>query len=314
MQSAGGRRQWLAAGLGISLAFCASAGALAQGDRFQFIISVADAQGRPVTDLTRDDIVMSERGVEHDIIRVEPFRVPVEVTIAVDNGPLSRDALAHYRAGLTALVKSLPTDVEITLITTSPQPLMVVRPTTDRQRILRGVNGFAPENEAPRFTDALVEFAERLRTELEQTRRLDSIPVLVMISTTVNEAVSYEVPQVSRAFGFLKARKAKVYIASLSQRQELSGFAPLNTNRQALIGIPATELTGGRYEAISISNRLATLLPEFGLAIAALHRKHANQMLVTVNRQPEVTGPLQDPRIEVRRPGLSGHVSLDGLP
>lgn len=314
MQKTGERRPWLAGGLAMALVLGMSAGVLAQGDRFQFIIAVADVQGRPVTDLTRDDIVMSERDVEHDIIRVEPYHVPVKLTIAVDNGPLSRDALSHYRAGLTALVKSLPADVEVTLITTSPQPRMVVQPTTDRQRILRGVNGFAPENEAPRFTDALVEFAERLRTEVERTRRLDSVPVLVMISTTVNEAVSYEVPQISRALGVLKARKAKVYIASISERQELSGFAPLNTNRQALIGIPATELTGGRYEALSISNRLVTLLPEFGQAIAALHRKHANQMLVTVNRQPELTGPLQDPRVEIRRPGLTGQVSLDGLP
>jgi hypothetical protein len=301
-------------GLAVALAVSTPAGVAAQGDRFQFIISVTDAEGRPVTNLTRDDILMSEKGIEHDIIRVQPYHVPVKLTIAVDNGPLSRDALAHYRSGLTGLIKSLPVDVEVTLITTSPQPRMVVRPTTDRQQILRGVNGFAPENEAPRFTDALVEFSERLRAELQETRRLDSVPVIIMISTTVNEAVSYEVPQISRALGFLKARKAKVYMASLSERQELSGFAPLNTNRQALIGIPATELTGGRYEALSISNRLASLLPEFGREIAAVHRKHANQVLVTVERQPDVTGPLQSPRIEVKRPGLTGQVSLDGLP
>jgi hypothetical protein len=314
MTRASGRRQWLTAALGMALALWTPAGVRAQSDRFQFIISVADAKGRPVTDLTRDDILMSEQGIEHDIIRVEPFHVPVKLTIAVDNGPLSRDALAHYRSGLTALVKSLPLDVEVTLITTSPQPRMVVRPTTDRQQILRGVNGFAPEAEAPRFTDALVEFSDRLRLEVDRTRRLDFVPVILMISTTVNEAVSYEVPQISRALGFLKTRKAKVFMASISERQELSGFAPLNSNRQSMIGIPATELTGGRYESIAISNRLATLLPEFGQAIAALHRKHANQMLVTVNRQPEITGPLQSPRVEVRRPGLTGQVSLDGLP
>jgi hypothetical protein len=34
----------------------------------------------------------------------------------------------HYRNGLTGLVKALTGDVEITLITMSPRPLMVVRP------------------------------------------------------------------------------------------------------------------------------------------------------------------------------------------
>ena len=289
-------------------------GLAAQGEDFQFIIAVADGKGRPVTDLARTEIVMSENGLMHEIVKVEPYRVPVRLTIAVDNGPLSGDALGHYRAGLTGLVNALSQDVEVTLLTTSPQPRMVVRPTTERREILRGINGFAPEEARPRFTDALVEFAQRFERELQQTRRLDSVPVLVMVSTTANEAVSYEVPQIQRALGFLQARKTKVFITMTSTLQDVGRRSEINTNRQALIGIPATELTGGRYEALANSSRLSTLLPEFGREIAALHAKHANQLLVTVRRHPDRTGPLQNPRIEVTRTGLTGQVSLDGLP
>ena len=291
----------------------ASGHARAQADEFQFVIAVSDKLGQPVADLRRDEVLMSENGVAHEIVKVEAFPVPVRLTVAVDNGPLSGDALGHYRTGLTGLVKALPPDVEVTLITTSPQPRMVVRPTTDRLRILRGVNEFAPELAAPRFTDALVEFSQRLQQEMKETRRLNSLPVLVMVSTTANDAVSYEVPEISRALGFLKSRKAKVYITMMSTGIG-AGAAQINDNRQALIGIPATELTRGRYEALAASSRLATLLPEFGRDIAALHRKHANQLLVTVQRAPEITGPLRSPRIEVTRSGLTGQVSLDGLP
>jgi hypothetical protein len=298
----------------LALPLCMPASARVLAEEIQFIISVSDAQGRPVTDLAREDIQMSENGVMQEVTRIRPYRAPVKLTIAVDNGPLSRDALAHYRAGLTGLVKALPGDVEVTLITTAPQPLMVVQPTTDRQRILRGVTGFAPEQESPRFTDALVEFSQRLEQELKKSGRLDFVPVLVMVSTTAIEAVSYEVPAISRALGFLKWRKAKVFVTMTSSKPEVAGMAQLNTSRQTLIAIPATELTRGRYEALAISNRLATLLPEFGEEIAALHRKHANQMLVTVQRQDGLTGPLQRPRVEVMRPGLTGLVSLDGLP
>jgi hypothetical protein len=285
-----------------------------QSELFQFIVSAGDAEGRPVTDLRRDEVLMSEDGVANEIVKIEPFRVPVKLTIAVDNGPLSRDALGHYRSGLTAMIKALPLDVEVTLITISPQPRMVVRPTTDRRAILRGVNGFAPEEESPRFTDALVEFARREQSELEISRRLDSVPVLVMISTTASEAVSYEVPEIQRAILFLQARKAKVYVTMMSTRQPGEGFAPINTARQTLIAIPVTEATRGTYEALAISSRLTTLLPEFGREIAALHRKHANQFLVTAQRQDGLTGPLRNPRIEIARPGLAGQVSLDGLP
>jgi hypothetical protein len=208
---------------------------------------------------------------------------------------------------------------------------MVVRPTLQRDQILRGVNGFAPEQQSPRFTDALVEYSKRVQKELEDTKKVDSLPVLVMVSTTAQEQASYEVPEIQKALNFLQARKAKIYmtmvatrsrdatLGSLSERRDalstdLSGLNDLNTNRQALIGIPVTKATGGRYEALAVSSRLATLLPEFGDAIAALHTKHYNQWLVTAQRQAGISGPLQNPQIELARPGLTGQVSLDGLP
>ena len=132
---------------------------------FQFFVSASDAAGAPVTDLRPEDVVMSENGVRQQVVKVEPLAIPMKLTIAVDNGLDSADALAHYRSGLTGLVEALPPDVEITLITTAPQPRTVVRPTTNRTQILRGVNGFAPEQARPRFSDALVEYSERLQHE-----------------------------------------------------------------------------------------------------------------------------------------------------
>jgi hypothetical protein len=315
----------------IAAILIAPAALLVAQERFQFVVSASDAQGQPVTDIKPEEVVMSENGKPNSILKVEPFRIPVRLTIAVDNGPLSREALVHYRTGLSEMVKGLPPDIEMTLITTAPQPRMVVRPTTNRDQILRGINGFAPENESPRFTDALVEYSERLQEELEEKKRADSLPVLIMISTTANEAASYEVAEVQRGLNFLQARKAKVFVTmiavrntgaalgSTSERQqaqaaELTGLADLNTNRQALIAIPTTKATGGRYEALAVSSRLATLLPEFGQDITKLHNKHYNQLLVTAERQAGISGPLQNPRIELTRQGLTGQVSLDGLP
>ena len=124
---------------------------------FQFVVSATDADGTPVSDLGPDDIVMSENGERQKIVKVEPVAIPMKLTIAVDNGLESSDAIAHYRTGLTGLVQALPPDVEVTLITTAPQPRTVVRPTTSRSQILQGINGFAPESSRPRFSDALVE-------------------------------------------------------------------------------------------------------------------------------------------------------------
>jgi len=283
-------------------------------EAFQFVISALDANGQPVPDLKREDVLFAENGVANEIVKIEPLKIPVRLTIAVDNGPLSRDALSHYRSGLEGLIKALPQDVEVTLITTAPQPLRVVKPTTDRVQILKGVNGFGPQDEAPRFTDSLVEFSKLYEDEFNKKKRFDSIPILVTVSTTATESSSYEVPAVSKALTFLRARRARVYVVMISVRQDVEGLAQINTNRQALIAIPTVKATGGRYEALAISNRLATLLPEWGQEIAAMHRKYNNQTLVTARRQQGLKGPLQNPRIELARPGINGAVSVDGLP
>jgi hypothetical protein len=287
---------------------------LAQDENLSFIIAVADQSGRPVNDLTREEIVLTENGVPVEIVKVQPFVMPVALTIAVDNGPLSVDALAHYRTGLTGLVRALPPDMEVSLITMSPQPLSVVPHTDDRIRLLRGVNGFAPQEESPRFTDTLVEFSRRYEVALKETNRIASIPMLLLVSTSAPEAVSYSSEEVTRAIAFLERRRARVDVVMLNIRGGSSLAASINDARQTMIGIPATKVTRGRYEAIANSSRLNTLLPEMGAQIAALHRKQVSQLLVTARRQPGQRGPLRNPQIGLTRKGMTGSVSLDGLP
>jgi len=285
-----------------------------QGQQLQFIVGAADANGVPVTDLKPEEIVMTENGVAGKVVNMEPFRLPLKVTVAVDNGPESAEALGHYRSGLKGFVEALPADVEMTLITTAPQPRMVVRPTTDRTQILRGVNGFAPEQERARFTDTLVEYSERLQKEIKDKKlTADYVPILVMVSTTGNEVSSVQVREIENAIKFLVARRAKLIVTMMSTKAgDATAAADINTNRQALIAIPAAKATGGRYEALAISSRLATLLPEIGKELAATHTKQINQFRVTVQRPAAATGPLQNPRVEITRAGLTGSVTVDG--
>jgi hypothetical protein len=208
-------------------------------------------------------------------------------------------------------VRALPSEMEVALITMSPQPMHVVPLGTDRIRLLRGVNGFAPQEDSPRFTDTLVEFARRYEAGLKETNRITSIPVLLLVSTSAPEAVSYASEEVTRALAFLERRRAIVHVVMLNVNR---GATAINDARQAMIGIPATKVTRGRYEAISNSNRLITLLPEMGAQIAVLHRKQVNQMLVTARRQPGSRGPIRNAQLGLTRNGMTGSVSLTGLP
>jgi hypothetical protein len=290
----------------------ASLTAVAQ-DQFQFVVSAVDGEGKPVTDLKPEDVLMSENGVNAQILKVEPFRMPVKLTLVVDNGPLSRENLTQLRSGLEGLVKALPSgEVEIALISIAPQPRRVVPPTTDPQRVLQGIKNIGPEEARPRFTDAFVEFSKRFQDELQKTKRVDSLPVLVMVSTTAPQTSNYQPSDLDKALAFLQARKARVYVVMTTARQNAVGFSAINSVSQAIVAMPATKATRGRYETLPDSRQVETMLPEFGAEIAALHNKHYNQLLVTAKRQ--ATGPLQNPRVELARPGLTGLVSLDGLP
>jgi hypothetical protein len=279
---------------------------------FQFAVSASDAKGEPVTDLKPEDVVMTENGVRQPVVKVEPMSVPMKLTLAIDNGADSSEALVHYRAGLLGFVEALPQDVEVTLITIAPQPRTVLRPTTDRAQILRALNGFAPEEAAPRFSDALVEWSQRLQREAKDSKIAPYVPVMVMLSTTRPQQSSYEPPEITRAVNFLVARRARLNVIVMSTRTgQATSSDTLNASVQATIGIPVVKATNGRYEALAASSRLSTLLPEWGKDLAALHKRQANQFRVTVNRTQG--GNLQNPQIELARPGLQGQVTIDGF-
>lgn len=283
----------------------------AQGTTFEFYVSVMDARGAPVADLRLQDVSMSENAVQQQVIRIEPVSIPMKLTIAVDNGLESEDALGHYRSGLTGLVHALPRDVEVTLISIAPQPYTVVKPTTDRFRILKGINGFAPEQARPRFTDALVEYSRNLEREARIGNAKPYVPVMLMLSTAANESHSYQVNEIDKAVRFLVGRKARLNVVVISTRTgQASSAETLNSNLQAIIAIPAVQATNGRYEALALSSRLVTLLPEWGKDLSALHTRQSNQYRVTVERK--AGGPLQNPRVEFGRAGLVGTVSVDG--
>ena len=306
------RRYLIALTVGVSLVATAVLAGQAQAPAtIEFVVGATDKAGNPVTDLKAEEIIFNEKAGKGTVTKFEPFQLPVKVTIAVDNGNQSSEALPHYRIGLKGFVEAFPEDVEMSIYTTSPQPRAVVRPTTDREVILRGVNGFAPESEAPRFTDALVEYSQRLDKESKDPKIKPYVPVLVMVSTASSESTSYQPPEVQRWVNNLVARRARLFVTVNSTKSgDARATADMNTNRQAIIAIPVTKALNGRYEAIAIFNRLQTLLPEYGKEIADYHKRLTSQYLVSVQRAGG--GPIEGVQIEIAREGLTGAVSLDG--
>jgi hypothetical protein len=317
MQASGkqqGWRTWSRVAAGMALACAAVVAVQAQGP-LTLYVSAVDANGAVVTDLKPEDFSYKESGNAGKVVSMDKFSLPVKLTIAVDNGPGTDLAMSHYRSGLTGLVKELPPEIEVTLITMAPQPRMVVKPTLNREEVLRGITRFANESEPARFTDTLVEYAKRIDKERADSKgaALTYLPILVVVQTTQAESTSYQMGDTEKAMGTIANSKARVMMAMTTTKVGSSeAIEDMNSGRQALIAIPLTKATRGRYEALAQSSRLATLLPEFGKNIADTHKRQATQFKVTIERPAGATGQPQDLDVRLTRNGLNGAVSTDG--
>jgi hypothetical protein len=76
------------------------------------------------------------------------------------------------------------------------------------------------------------------------------------------------------------------------------------------VGRAITKVSGGRFDTIATSSRLATLLLELGAAIASRYDLERHQYRVTYERPPN---PKESPRVgvSVSRPGKP-RLSLNG--
>lgn len=280
--------------------------ALRAQSQFSFFASIIDEMGRPVETITPDEILVTEDGEPMTVSRIEPVSWPVRVEVLVDNGlGLGSENLIHLRNGLRALFQTLPSGIEASLITTSPQPRFVVRSTTDRLAWLQGVDRIAPDSGAGRFTEALLESATRFYNDRGEKGAY--FPVVIMAGTTAGDVNVME-RDVQRLLQRFYERAATVHVIMLSGTRSARTIAGAN---QTQVGIAVTELTGGQYENIAAASRLATLLPELGERVAASHERQRTQFRITVDRPSGGRGPMGTVRM-TSRAGLRIHLSRDG--
>src|SRR6187399_1939219 len=200
------------------VAASATAAVLHAQSRFDIFLLAFDSKGYAVTDLELKDLQFRENDKSGTVVSVDRFQWPIKVTVLVDNGrggaagvgtgltsdnqaavasaasvqsvapDCSFNNLVHYRNGLKKLFETLPSDVEVTLIATAPNPRYLIKPTADPVQIQKGVNLLTPDSEfTGRFTDSLTEYAQRLDIEFKQLTREERPPyqpVLVVIGST----------------------------------------------------------------------------------------------------------------------------------
>jgi hypothetical protein len=285
--------------MGVAVALCVASGDVRAQQQVQLYASVADVTGKPVATLEPADLKVLEGGVEAKIVKVEPVSWPVKVQLLVDNGiGLGGQNIQSLKDGIKGLIEALPENLEVTIVTTAPQPRFLVRPTTDKAMMIEGLSRLAPDGGAGRFVESMNEATQRIEKD-----KTDHFPVIISSATSSGDANVLE-RDVKRIFERIQKRPTTVHVILLNST---TGSATGGAN-QTQVGLSVTQATRGRYESIAVPTRLATLLPELGKQVAASHEKQSHQFKITVERPAGKSGELG----QLSAGGRSGLV-LQGL-
>jgi len=227
---------------------------------------------------------------------------PVKLQILLDNGiGMGSQNVQQLKIGIKALLESMPENLEMTLVTTAPQPRVVVKATTDRAAMLKGLDLLAPDTGAGRFVESLNEATQRIEKD-----KGDYFPVIVSVATTAGD-VNIRDSDVSSMMKRLEARPTTVHVILFNGGQSSSGGS-----NQTQVGLSVTKYTGGKFENINSATRIPTLLPEFGKSVATDVERQSHQFRITADRPSGASGDVGKISMGAKSPLVLAGLSFDG--
>ena len=262
--------------------------------QLQLFARIVDSKGAPVATLEPGDVTIKENDVDTKVLKIDPINWPMKVQVLVDNGiGLGNDNLTHIRNGVRGLIEALPEGTDVTLVTTAPQPRIVVRATTDRAAQLKGVDLLTPDGGAGRFVESLSEAMQRVERD-----KTEFFPVIISAGTQAGDNGGEVENAYKQLMSRLQKRPATVHVVMFSK-----GTGTSVGGVQTEVGLNVTKMVGGRYEAIAVGSRLATLLPEIGAQVAKSQENQSHQFRITIARSS--AGNVGNLSIGTTRSGLS---------
>jgi hypothetical protein len=293
-------RRWIGAGCFV-VALWAQEPYLVGQRTGQVFVGLTAPDGTPVTDLQVGDVGISEDGVECRVLRLEPTNWPAKVQVLVDNGRANTETIIHLRDGLQGMFERIPDGAEISLYTIAGTPRPVIKATTERQKLVSAIGLIGPDHGAGAFFDALLEAADRVLKD-----NTPHFPVIVMVGSDLGRLNPSD-REYQKLQDTVIVHGVTVHVVLTSVGAAVSSSGGL---AQAEVGRAIAKVSGGRFDTIATSFRLATLLPELGAAIGSNYELQRHQYRVTYERP---SNSKASPRIgvSVSRPGKP-RLSLNG--
>ena len=271
--------------------------------QFTVFASIVDGLGAPVPSIEPDDLRVKEHGSDAKVIKVEPIDWPTKIQILVDNGVgIGSTNFVNLRNALYALIEAVPPGIEVTLVTTAPQPRFLVRPTTDREAITKGLALLAYDTGAGRFVESLNEATQRIEKD-----KSNFFPAIITIGTHSGDRNVLD-RDVNGLMQRLEKRPATVHVVLFDGGGQSAG-AGVN---QTQVGIAVAQFTKGRFENINSATRFLTLLPELAALVAKSDERQRHQFRITVERPQGASGPVAQVSLGANGGDVVSNLSFDG--
>ena len=316
-----GRRLLLSAAVGLGIA----ALAVHAQERFEVYLLVVDKAGIPVLDIDPANIGIEEEAGAGKVSSVSRFGLPLKLTVLVDNGPGTADALVHLRNGLKALFAGVPRDLPVSLIATAPNPRWLVRDSKDPVEIQKAVALLTPDSGLGRFSDALGEYAARIDRDFRQGEKelRPYLPVLVSIATT--NADGSEVLRERNQKMLLLLERHRVWTHMIMVQPGRTTNEPgditnlgVDEGQNSEIALLVQRVTRGSYVPVSsgaTTSLAANIMPLLAREIALRYLKQMTQHRVEFERPAGASGPMKNFRLTLaNHPDARLIVSTTGIP
>ena len=266
-------------------------------------VAVADAEGNPVPGLNEEDIVVQWDGENLETTEFEFIDWPVRLTVFIDNGDNASTLVPQAREGLRALLRTLPPEIEIAMLTTSRQPRWITRHTTDRAELEGNIANISPDTgAAATFNDALIEETDRIHDDDDR----EYYPVIIMIATDGADLSRSQQGRVDRMVERMVENSVEVHTLLF-----VSGNALGSGSMAAGVGEALVPVTRGTFERITVPTAVVDRLEALGRDITRKHGFVSNQYRITY-RQPRNPSPQPAIGVATDRAGLQMMATLDG--
>jgi hypothetical protein len=273
------------------------AAALAAQSSRHIYVRVVTFEGKLVTDMTADELEVSEDGMPRKITKVGLSTRPMRIALIVDTSSGGRYQLIDLRPALDRFIDAVPLPHEMLLVTTGHQVSVRVQPTADRKKLRDSAAGIFPDTtgSATLLMDALREVEDRF-----MKKATDRSPVFVIVTGDGPESSQASDQRVVNEFTqALADRDHQVHAIILSAGR---------SNFPLAVSTHLSQATGGRAEVIGASTALPDKLNALAESLVVNDQQLASWYEVEYASTSKEARPLV--AVSISRPETRAELSM----